>query len=286
MTDPQLKEALSTELGITIKSIRSISGGDISRAYSIESKKDKYFLKVNDEAFALNMFQKEKLGLQQIGKYNTLKVPEVYQIGHLENSAFILMEFINTESIETPNFIQFGTQLAELHLQFGVSYGWQYDNYIGSLFQSNSSLLDWSEFYVNNRLAPQIKLAVDQHLLDKENIPTLSDLSLVCNRLFVNAKPSPIHGDLWSGNYINDNSGEVFLIDPAFYFGFHEVDIAMSKLFGGFPIEFYEAYYSVFPMLEDHSERIQILQLYYLLVHLNLFGDSYLSQVISILSKY
>lgn len=285
MIDPPLKEALSLELGIIIKSIRSISGGDISKAYCIETEKDKYFLKINHEDFALDMLQKERLGLQKIGQYNTIRVPKVYQVGPLEGSAFLLMEYIETGTAASPNYNQFGIQFAELHLQYGDAFGWTYDNYIGSLNQANSVYSNWSEFYVNNRLAPQVKLAIDQHLLEKDNIPTMSGLLAICNRLFVNTSPSPIHGDLWSGNYIIDSSGEIYVIDPAFYFGYHDVDIAMSMLFGGFPTAFYDGYHSIFPILENHSDRIQILQLYFLLVHLNLFGKSYLGQVMSILSK-
>lgn len=240
---------------------------------------------MNHEDFALDLFQKEKLGLEQLGEYNSLSVPRVYQIGQFEESAFLLMEFIETDATKKINTTQFGIQLAELHLQFENSFGWEHDNYIGSLHQNNSKFSDWSEFYIHNRLAPQIRLAVDQNLLDQTKIPSLSHLLTVCNRLFKNVRPSPIHGDLWSGNYLIDTTGKTYVIDPAFYYGYHEVDIAMSQLFGGFPREFFDGYYSIFPKKKEHSERINVLQLYYLLVHLNLFGKSYLRQVMSIFSN-
>lgn len=281
-----LKEVLSSALSLKIKSINQVSGGDISDAFCLESNQGKFFLKVNQEEFALDMFQKEKIGLEQIASYNIVKVPEIYKVGQVESSAFLLMEFINSESKQTANFKQFGIQLAELHLQFGDTFGWEFDNYIGSLLQKNSKSTDWSEFYTFERLIPQIKMAIDQKLLDTNSLPTSSNLQDACSRLFQDSKPSPIHGDLWSGNYIADSAGNVYLIDPAFYFGYHEIDIAMSKLFGGFPNEFYEGYHSVFPTKKDHSERIQFLQLYYLLVHLNLFGRPYLASVMRILNKY
>jgi len=41
------------------------------------------------------------------------------------------------------------------------------------------------------------------------------------------------------GGYINQSSaisdGEPVILDPATYYGYREVDIAMSELFGGFP---------------------------------------------------
>lgn len=286
MNSYDLKDVLSAELSLKIDSITPLSGGDISDAFCLETGQNKYFLKLNHEDFALDMFQKEQLGLEQIAGYDTIKVPQVFNVGTINGSAYVLMEFIQAGPKRQVNFNQFGIQLAKLHLQFGDSFGWQHHNYIGSLAQFNSKVSEWNDFYINERIAPQIKLAIDQNLLDKKNIPTLSKLMVVCNRLFLNAKPSPLHGDLWSGNFINDLSGTVYLIDPAFYFGYHEVDIAMSQLFGGFSSEFYEGYYSIFPKKNNHAERLELLQLYYLLVHLNLFGKSYVGQVMSILNRY
>ena len=99
-------------------------------------------------------------------------------------------------------------------------------------------------------------------------------------------KPSLIHGDLWNGNYLVNNNGEPTLIDPSIYYGNREIDIAMTKLFGGFPREFYVSYNFDFPLIEEWEERVNIWNLYPLLVHANLFGDSYLKQIHSILTIY
>ena len=99
-------------------------------------------------------------------------------------------------------------------------------------------------------------------------------------------KPALLHGDLWSGNYLISESGTPYLIDPAVYYGDGLVDIAMSKLFGGFGHDFYSAYHEVISKPEAYEERIDLYQLYYLLVHLNLFGASYRSGVLRILSRY
>ena len=98
--------------------------------------------------------------------------------------------------------------------------------------------------------------------------------------------PSLLHGDLWSGNYLIDISGNPWLIDPAVYYGHREADLAMTSIFGGFSKTFYSAYESEFPLLPGYSEREPIYQLYHLLNHLNLFGTAYYGQVISILKRY
>ena len=103
--------------------------------------------------------------------------------------------------------------------------------------------------------------------------------------LFPNHSPELVHGDLWSGNFIMTQDSAC-LIDPAIYYGNREMDIAMSKLFGGFHASFYEAYNESFPLLSGWRDRIDLCNLYPLLVHVNLFGGSYYDQVLSIVNRY
>jgi protein-ribulosamine 3-kinase len=95
-----------------------------------------------------------------------------------------------------------------------------------------------------------------------------------------------IHGDLWSGNFLCDESGGPVLIDPAVAYGHREMDLAMSRLFGGFDAKFYQAYDEDWPLELGFMERIEIYQLYYLLVHVNLFGRSYVPAVRGILQQF
>ena len=99
-------------------------------------------------------------------------------------------------------------------------------------------------------------------------------------------KPALLHGDLWSGNIITTAKGEPCLIDPAVYYGCREVDLAMTKLFGSFPTEFYEAYDQTYPLMPDYEDRFDLYNLYPLLVHLNLFGAQYKSPITGILSRF
>jgi fructosamine-3-kinase len=95
-----------------------------------------------------------------------------------------------------------------------------------------------------------------------------------------------IHGDLWNGNYLISELGEPTLIDPAVAYAPREMDLAMMQLFGGFPSDVYSSYNEEFPLIENWKDRTPIWQLYYLLVHLNLFGSGYFQQVNSIVKRY
>ena len=104
--------------------------------------------------------------------------------------------------------------------------------------------------------------------------------------IFPVEKPSALHGDLWSGNFLCDEKKKAVFIDPAVYFGHREVDLAMSMLFGGFSKEFYSIYDEEFPLLEGFLNRKEYYNLYPLLIHLNLFGRSYTPSIKAIIADF
>ena len=99
------------------------------------------------------------------------------------------------------------------------------------------------------RIRPQMQAGSIQWLTPES---VRLDLEALLQRLpeLVDASepPSPLHGDLWGGNRLIDASGNSWLIDPAFYFGNREVDLAMMKLFGGFDEVVFDAYAEAFPL--------------------------------------
>ena len=97
--------------------------------------------------------------------------------------------------------------------------------------------------------------------------------------------PARLHGDLWSGNAICDASGGPCLIDPAVYGGHREIDLAMMRLFGGFPESVYAGYAEAWALEPEADERVELYQLYPLLVHVVLFGSSYFEGVLRALGR-
>lgn len=273
-------------IGEKIKAFRPVSGGDISKAFLLETSQNRYFLKTNNHQEALIMFLAEKLGLETIYKTNTIAVPEVFYCGTFEKQSWLLLEYIEPKRPEKKDFQKLGTKLAALHNISQTSFGFNSDNYIGRLLQSNKPHLNWEDFYCHERILPQLTLAKTKGLISNNEIPEITSILNVLKNMFCNVKPSLLHGDLWSGNFIIATNGQPFLIDPAIYFGHHELDIAMSKLFGGFDPSFYEAYQEYYPVAENFGASIDLYQLYYLLVHLNMFGSSYYGSVKGILSRY
>lgn len=281
-----LKPKLSNLLNETITNISPISGGDVSTAFRIRTQNNAYFLKTNNMPEALTMFKKEANSLSVIAQTNTIKTPLIISCDTFEDLPYLLLEYIKPKSPSTFDFKTLGKQLAKLHQCSSNYFGLDEDNFIGRLPQNNNQHNTWLDFYTHERLLPQLELAQKKGLLKEKACPSIGYIKEQLQPLFEHIKPSLLHGDLWSGNYLIATDGTPYVIDPAIYYGHHEVDIAISKLFGGFEESFYSAYHDCFPMDYNTKARIDIYQLYYLLVHLNMFGASYYGSVSTILKTY
>ncbi|WP_165492040.1 fructosamine kinase family protein [Egibacter rhizosphaerae] len=166
-----------------------------------------------------------------------------------------------------------GRALAGMHADTGEAYGWHRDNLIGSLPQANDPDDDWPRFYAERRLRPWLgATALPKELrrrLERALDGPLQDLLATGN------PPSLVHGDLWNGNVVDGR----WLIDPAVHRADREFELAFADLFGGFPPAFHEGYAETWPLPEGWQRRRPALQLYHLLVHVELFGAGFAGAV-------
>jgi protein-ribulosamine 3-kinase len=286
MIPTELSTHLTETLDLEIHDTQSLSGGSINQAVKLSTNKGDYFLKWNRSA-PDDFFEKEADGLKRLSSAKSkLRVPNVISTRKPGpgRPGYLLMEFI--EEGRSGNSFEFGRRLAKLHQTGSEQFGLETDNYIGSLPQSNRKCNDWIEFFTQERISPQLKMAIDSGKLDSGINQNWERLSLKLNNIFPATTPSLLHGDLWGGNYLFDSSGSAVLIDPAVYYGHPEMDLAFTKMFGGFSPDFYSGYESESPLEPGFSERVTLYNLYPLLVHVNLFGGHYTSQFKSILKNY
>jgi fructosamine-3-kinase len=280
--DEEFKRILGHELGFIVNNIRSLAGGSINNVYLLDTPEGKKVLKINDAGKFPGMFPAEKKGLEFLAGAEAFDVPKVYDCGELENKAYLLLEYKKEGSQKSHFWKVFGEQLSRLHQTSSKNFGFPSSNYIGSLPQYNEERKSAADFYVSQRLEPQVKMASERGF-------SLGDLSGFYRNIseeIPDEAPALLHGDLWSGNYLVNEEGLPCLIDPAVCYGPREMDLGMMKLFGGFPPEVFEVYHQHFPLQPEWEARIPIWQLYYLLVHLNIFGSSYLPQVNRIISRF
>lgn len=244
-------------------------------------------------------FEAEARGLALLASTGTVRVPQVFAHGPAtaERPAFIVMEWVERGPLrsaqgaagkgDTPG-ATLGRQLAALHRTTADAYGLDHHNFCGDTPQDNRWAASWIEFYGQRRLGFQMELAGRRGLLPRGRRQRLERLIANLDRWIDEAacRPSLIHGDLWGGNWLVDAAGRPVLIDPAVYYGDREAELAMCRLFGGFPPEFYRAYDEAWPPAAGRDDRVPLYQLYHLLNHLNLFGEGYGSQVDAVLQRY
>ncbi|MHC1777419.1 MAG: fructosamine kinase family protein [Lentimicrobium sp.] len=292
MIPPEISQYLTSwfqrEISPSTRIISTVvlGGGSINEAFCIETSSGQYFLKFNLAKRYPGMFAAEARGLGILANAECIQVPDVIHNSETGNYSFLLLHFIKSQ-LPATNFWQlFGQKLARLHQKTSPDFGLDHDNYIGSLKQSNKHHLRWTDFLVEERIQPQVKMAFDDRLIDNQDLRRMELLYKKLPEILPVEPPSLIHGDLWSGNYMVGSDGNPCIIDPAVYYGHREMDIAMSKLFGGFTPEFYRSYNEEYPMEKGWEKRVGLNQLYPLLVHVNLFGGGYSRQVRQILLSY
>lgn len=281
-----LERIITTELGneIHIHASSMVHGGDINETFRVDTNQGIFFIKLNMLKYP-EMFQCEYKGLKLLGQ-GTLRVPKSIAVGNIDSHQYLILEFIQSGPSTNQTFKLFGEQLAQVHSFSQSCHGLDHDNYIGSIIQQNTPTTSWCDFYLNTRLRPLVEKAIQEQLLSDQDLKHVFVLGEKLTDIIPEEPPSLLHGDLWSGNYLIDTKGNPVIFDPAVYYGHREMDIAMTKLFGGFHDDFYDAYNAVNPMVNGWRDRVTLFQLYPLLVHVNLFGRSYVSSYRSAIQKY
>jgi protein-ribulosamine 3-kinase len=268
-----------------LKSASLVAAGTHNQGIRLETSEGLFFLKLNFD-HERNILVRESEGLQKLRKSTFLKVPVTYGHGRIGDYNYLLSEFIPSSRQQLDYWENLGLGLAQLHLNTAKKFGFESDNYIASLPQKNHQFDNWTDFFIEQRLEPMLGMAYFERLIPLDFLKKFQAIYPKLESIFPKEKPALLHGDIWSGNVICDGEGQPCLIDPAVYYGHREMDLAFSRLFGGFDARFYDAYDSIVPLEPDFESRMGIYNLYPLLVHLNLFGTAYLPGIEKIVKHF
>lgn len=281
-----LAAAAEARLGAPVVSARPVGGGCISTTLRLQlANGSSAFAKLAPQAPpGAALLEAEATSLAALLATRTVRVPAVLAVG----DGWLLAEWLEPGRGSAAQWSRLGERLAALHAApAGPSHGFDGDNFIGTLPQANPRRPDWDGFWWDARLEPQLERARTAGHVGGEEVRAFERLRARLPELLAIAgaePPSLLHGDLWSGNVQVVRDGDPALIDPASYCGHREVDLAMAALFGGFDAAFWEAYHGALPLVQEGLEqRRAVYQLYYLLVHVNLFGASYLPRTLAAL---
>jgi len=266
-----------------LQCVRTLHGGDINHAALINWGSTNFFVKYHANA-PTDMFAAEAEALTKIAEQGCIRTPHPIATGNDGTTDWLVLEYI--ELSPSGSAAQMGEDLAALHRVTHQQYGWDRDNYIGTTPQINTHCNDWSDFWRDYRLKPQLEMAQAAghggRLVNKGE-----RLLANMDKLMAGHQPaaSLLHGDLWGGNKAFTQGGTPVIFDPASYHGDRETDIAMTELFGGFSAEFYAAYEANLPLADGYRMRRDLYNLYHILNHLNLFGGAYLSRCESMIEQ-
>jgi len=262
-----LSETLERALGARP---RDLSSG-VPSAGIVELRDGRHVFVKAPRDRAAAMVDAEEHGLAFLRGHSALRVPDVLARG----SDFLVLTAIDLRPLDQAASERFGHALAELHRSGAPSFGLDRDNFIGLTEQRNTPHARWADFYRDERI---LAVAARCHL-DRGTRALVDEVADRMEALVGDDEPpSRLHGDLWSGNACADESGRPCVFDPAVSGGSRELDLAMMRLFGGFPRRTFDAYEESFPLLPGHSERVALYQLYFLLVHVAIFGAGYVAQ--------
>ena len=278
----EFRESLQAALDQPILDLLPVSGGCISEAWQVRTAEETVFVKLSTSLLP-GMLAAEAEGLHELAKSGAIRVPEVIRL----TEDFLVLEFIPTATNPPTNFwSKLGRQLADLHAYSQKIPGFHQDNFIGRSPQKNHRTSNWKDFFWQSRLLPQWEMAMQRGVPNKIKL-LWQKLEILWSATLEGSSPqaSLLHGDLWSGNVLVSNNGDPVVIDPAVYYGDAEADLSLTYLFGGFPAKFYDAYHEIRPKSEGFVRRQKVYQLYHLLNHFNLFGNSYTQSVESCLGE-
>lgn len=270
-------EAVAGAAGAPIATAEPVAGGDVNDAYAVRLRDGTHlFVKTRAGAPAAE-YATEAAGLRWLAEPAALAVPEVVAVGE----DVLALRWVDDGGALDEEAL--GRGLAAVHAAGADAFGAPPPGApepaplrLGPVVLPSGAWPTWGACYAEARLLPLVAAARDRGALD---VAGAAAVEAVCSRIEELAgppePPARLHGDLWSGNVHAGADGRPWLIDPAAYGGHREVDLAMLALFGGARPRVLAAYDEVAPLADGWRDRVQLWQLFPLLVHAVLFGGGY-----------
>jgi fructosamine-3-kinase len=304
---PALAAAVARAAGAQVIGGSRASGGSINEAWALElAGGGRAFVKTRADA-AAGEYATEAAGLRWLAQADAVALPAVLAVGDGDGDGdgdpprFLALEWVDAGRLDAAGEEQLGRGLAALHAAGAPDFGAPPPGApapseagppgmsavsgapsavaplrIGELSLPNDPAADWPTFYARRRLEPLVALCLERRTLSAS---AARAVERVCERIGDLAgppePPARLHGDLWGGNVLPGADGRAWLSDPAAYGGHREVDLAMLRLFGAPSERVFAAYDEAAPLADGHRERVELWQLFPLLVHAALFGGSY-----------
>lgn len=259
------------------------AAGVVNTGARVSTSEGLFFVKLNEDKDT-DFFGSERKDLELLR--NHVPVPSVLASGKVQGHNFLLSEYIEEVPATKSSFEAAGRHLAALHQVRNDRFGHPYTNQLASVALPNEWKTDGIDFLIQNRILPMVGYCLMEEKIPVDLYRRIEQLCARLGSIIPQEEPSLLHGDLWTGNLMNQKPGNPVFIDPACHFGFRESELAFTYLFGGFDAAFYEAYLEIFPLEPGFGERVSIYHIHPLLVHVYLFGSGYILGLERILKRF
>lgn len=281
---PALLREIETALGAAPEQTRYLASGNKASIYALRMQDGTELIAKLAENAAPDMLPTEGWMLQYLAEHSQLPVPQVY----LATERLLVMQYVPHDKRSQIPQIELAETLALLHGNQSLFYGLECPTFIGSLKQPNPQESNWVTFFAQHRLRYMARQALEEKRIPSSLMHHIDRLAVeLPNLLSGSVPPVLVHGDLWQGNILCANGQICGFIDPAIYYADPEIELAFGTLFGTLTDEFFDCYQAIRPLSRDFFEvRRDIYNLYPLLVHVRLFGGSYVTSVERIVSRF
>jgi fructosamine-3-kinase len=276
---------ISAAAGAPVRRMHALAGGCVGAVYRAElTDGNQVAVKIADPE--TGRLQVEGAMLDDLARLSRLPVPrslyatpELLVMSWVDNDGGAIGHAAEEHAAEL---------LADLHGLTADRFGYGRDTLIGGLHQPNGWIDSWRDFFRERRL---LYMAREAHQAGRLPAAALARVETLAGRLdrwiSDDAPPSLIHGDMWSGNVLIKDGRINGFVDPAIYYADAEIEFAFATLFGTFGDRFFRRYGELRPLRPGFfEERRELYNLYPLLVHVRLFGGSYVGSVERTLARY
>ena len=271
-----LEGAIAESLGVKSVEIEGLQSGALSSTGRVIVPGDDVAFLKRVTGAPPDQLPAEGRGLDLMRATGAVKVPRVLAV----SPDFLILEQLRAAPSTPKAGARLGRELAAMHRTTSEAWGLDFTTYCGRTPQPAGWSPSLISHFRDDRIGLMRSTLGRQGTLPKELEHGLERIQERMDHWLgdLDEAPALVHGDLWGGNWVNTPGDVPYLIDPSPTYGFREVDLAMSELFGGFPLEFQRAYRQEFPLADGYEMRRPLLNLYPLLNHAVLFGGGYFAQ--------